>query len=67
MVPGLYFELFWGQGCMAMVQLPLLNQVNKCILDISKVHNISFINSDNIIRNDMYTDGLHLLHSGKSL
>lgn len=50
-----------------MVHLPLLNQVNKCILDISKAHNISFINSDNIIRNDMYTDGLHLLHSGKSL
>ena len=49
-----------------MVHLPLLNQVNKCILDISKVHNISFINSDNIIRNDMYTGGLHLLHSGKS-
>ena len=39
------------------VYLPLLNQVNKCILDICKAHNISFINNDNIIRNDIYSDG----------
>ena len=49
------------------VHLPLLNQVNKFILDISKVHNISFINNHNIIRNDIYSDGLDLLHSGKFL
>ena len=47
------------------VYLPLLNQVNKCVLDICKAHNISFINNDNIIRNDIYSDGLHLLRSGK--
>ena len=47
------------------VYLPLLNQVNKCILDICKAQNISFINNDNIIRNDMYRDRLHLLCSGK--
>ena len=39
------------------VYLPLLNQVNKCILDICKAHNISFINNDNIIRNNIYSDG----------
>ena len=39
------------------VYLPLLNQVNKCILDICKAHNISVINNDNIIRNDIYSDG----------
>ena len=49
------------------VYLPLLNQVNKCVLDICKAHNISFINNDNIIRNDIYSDGLHLLRSGKFL
>ena len=49
------------------VYLPLLNQVNKCVLDICKAHNISFINNDNIIRNDIYSDGLHLLRSGKIL
>ena len=49
------------------VYLPLLNQVNKCVLDICKAHNISFINNDNIIRNDIYNDGLHLLRPGKSL
>ena len=36
-------------------------------LDICKAHNISFINNDNIIRNDIYSDGLHLLRSGKIL
>ena len=51
----------------ARVYLPLLNQVNKCVLDICKAHNISFINNDNIIRNDIYSDGLHLLRSGKFL
>ena len=49
------------------VYLPLLNQVNKCVLDICKARNISFINNDNIIRNDIYSDGLHLLRSGKFL
>ena len=49
------------------IYLPLLNQVNKCVLDIFKAHNISFINNDNIIRNDIYSDGLHLLRSGKFL
>ena len=49
------------------IYLPLLNQVNKCVLDIFKAHNISFINNDNIIRNDIYSDGLHLLCSGKFL
>ena len=34
------------------VYLPLLIQVKKCVLDICKARNISFINSDNIIRND---------------
>ena len=47
------------------VYLPLSNQVNKCILDICKAHNISFINNDNI--NDIYSDGLHLLLSDKFL
>ena len=51
----------------ARIYLPLLNQVNKCVLDIFKAHNISFINNDNIIRNDIYSDGLHLLCSGKFL
>ena len=51
----------------ARVYLPLLNQVSKCILDICKTHNFSLINNDNIIRNDMYSDGLHLLRSGKFL
>ena len=46
------------------VYLPLLNQVNKCILVICKAHNIWFINNDSIIRTDMYSGGLHLLHSG---
>ena len=49
------------------IYLPLLNQVNKSILDICNSHNISLINNDNIIRNDMYNDGLHLLRSGKFL
>ena len=49
------------------VYLPLLNQVNKCVLDICKAHNISFINNDNIIRNDICSDGLHLLRSNKFL
>ena len=49
------------------IYLPLVNQVNKCVLDICKAHNISFINNDNIIRNDIYSDGLHLLRSGKFL
>ena len=49
------------------IYLHLLNQVNKCVLDICKAHNISFINNDNIIRNDIYSDGLHLLRSGKFL
>ena len=49
------------------VYLPLLNQVNKCVLNICKAHNISFINSDNIIRNDTYSDGLHLPRSDKFL
>ena len=49
------------------IHSPLLNQVNKCILDIYKAHNISFINNNNIIRNDMYRDGLHLLPSDKFL
>ena len=43
------------------VHLPLLNQVNKFILDICKEHNISFINNGNIFRNDMYSEGSHLL------
>ena len=50
-----------------MVYLPLLNQIKKCILDIWKAHNISFINNNNLIRNDMFSDGLHLLHSGNFL
>ena len=58
-LPGLVFT--------TRVYLPLLNQVNKCVLDICKAYNISFINNDNIIRNDIYSDGLHLLHSGKIL
>ena len=49
------------------VYLPLLNQVNKRVLDICKAHNISFINNDNIIRNDICSDGLHLLRSNKFL
>ena len=49
------------------VYLPLLNKVNKCILVICKAHNTSFINNDNIIKNDMYRDGLHLIRSGKFL
>ena len=49
------------------IYLPLLNQVNKCVLDICKAHNISFINNDNIIRNDICSDGLHLLRSNKFL
>ena len=36
-------------------------------LDICKAHNISFINNDNIVRNDIYSNGLHLLHTGKFL
>ena len=47
------------------VYLSLLNQIRKCILDICQTQNISFINNNNIIRNDMYNDGLHLLRSGK--
>ena len=58
-LPGLVFT--------TRVYLPLLNQVNKCVLDICKAYNISFINNDNIIRNDIYSDGLHLLRSGKFL
>ena len=49
------------------VHLPLLNQISKCILDICKAHNISFVNNVNIIRSDMYQEGYHLLRSGKSL
>ena len=49
------------------VYLPLLNQVSKCVLDLCKAHNISFINNDNIIRKDIYNDGLHLLRPGKFL
>ena len=49
------------------VYLPLLSQVNNCVLDICKAHDISFINNDNIIRNVIYSDGLHLLCSGKFL
>ena len=49
------------------VYLPLLNQVNKRVLDICKAHNISFINNDNIIRNNICSDGLHLLRSNKFL
>ena len=49
------------------VYLPLLNQVNKRVSDICKAHNISFINNDNIIRNDICSDGLHLLRSNKFL
>ena len=49
------------------VYLPLLNQVNKYILDICKVNIIPFFNNDNIIRNAMYSDKLNLLHSGKFL
>ena len=49
------------------VYLPLSNQVNKFILDICKAHNILFINNDTIIRNDIYSDGLHLLLSDKFL
>ena len=49
------------------VHLSLLNQVNKCVLDICKAHNISFINNDNIIRNDIYSDRLNLLRSNKFL
>ena len=49
------------------IYLPLLNQVNKCVLDIREAHNISFVNNDNIIRNDIYNDELHLLRSGKFL
>ena len=35
------------------VYLPLLNQVNKCALDICKAHNVSFINNGNIIKIDI--------------
>ena len=49
------------------VHLLLLNQVNKCILDIPKAHNVPFINNDNISKSDMYKDGLYLLHSSKPL
>ena len=50
----------------ARVHLPLLNQVNKCMF-ICKAYNISFINDDNVIKNDIYGDGLYLLRSGKFL
>ena len=52
---------------MTRVHLTLLDQVNKCILDICKAHNTSFINNDNIIRNDIYCDRIHLPCSGKLL
>ena len=48
------------------LHLPLLNETNKCILDICKAH-ISFINNYKIIRNDLYSDRLHLLRSAKFL
>ena len=32
-----------------------------------QTHNISFINNKNIIKNGMYSDGLHLLRSRKRL
>ena len=39
--------------------------INDIINDvICKAHNISFINNDSIIRTDMYSGGLHVLHSG---
>ena len=51
---------------MTRVYFPLLSQLKKCIR-YCKVHNILFINNDNIIRNNVYSNGLHLLHSGKFL
>ena len=56
-----------GLALTTRVHLLLLNQISKCILDICKGHNISFVNNVNIIRSDMYQEGYHLLRSGKSL
>ena len=49
------------------LHLPLLNETNKCILDICKAHNISFFNIYKIIRNGLYSGRLHLLRSAKFL
>ena len=49
------------------LHLPLLNETNKCILDICKTHNISFFNIYKIIRNGSYSGRLHLLRSAKFL
>ena len=43
-----------------------LEKVNDILLGICKSRNLVYINNENILQKDLFTDGLHLINSGKN-